>query len=71
MYNPLQRNVGSKQTAYPLTVEDLTIGKCRQGPAWASNARKGKVVKDPLNDGVDLTQRVFATTALLRHYSLR
>jgi hypothetical protein len=63
-----KRNVGPKQTAYSLTVEDLDeIGKMSgKASAWASNARKGKVVKDPLETmELDLTQRVFATTTAL------
>jgi hypothetical protein len=64
-----KRNVGPKQTAaYSLTVEDLDeIGKMSgKAQAWASNARRGKIVKDPLETiELDLSQRVYATTTAL------
>jgi hypothetical protein len=63
-----KRNVGPKQTAYSLTVEDLDeIGKMSgKASAWANNARRGRLVKDPLETiELDLAQRVFATTTAL------
>jgi hypothetical protein len=63
-----KRNVGPKQTAYSLTVEDLDeIGKMSgRASTWASNARRGKIVKDPLETvELDLSQRVYATTTAL------
>jgi hypothetical protein len=65
-----KRNVGPKQSsAYSLTVEDLDEMGRQAGKvsAWASNARRNKLVSDPLETlELDLPQRVYAiTTALL------